>query len=209
MRFAAEEILRRNANQSEALSAKVGAHLFPGHDKFVEDTFAKREKEIVELHEVKPDEVKDTFKPYDQEVRRVRNKFGYAAEEAKEEEGQNAEMASPAAEREQVDFAIEVKKVVAAKPWEALDHAAVEHCNKIFKKHNKDFMLLANLILEKGDGEKITDLSGIPYVSDAADPKHVLQAIILQNAFHSTNSQRVESVKVSKYLGILTARKAS
>lgn len=209
MRFAAEEILRRNANQGEALSAKVGAHLFPGHDKFVEDTFAKREKEIVELHEVKPDEVKDTFKPYDQEVRRVRNKFGYAAEEAKEEEGQNAEMASPAAEREQVDFAIEVKKVVAAKPWEALDHAAVEHCNKIFKKHNKDFMLLANLILEKGDGEKITDLSGIPYVSDATDPKHVLQAIILQNAFHSTNSQRVESVKVSKYLGILTARKAS
>lgn len=209
MRFAAEEILRRNANQGEALSAKVGAHLFPGHDKFVEDTFAKREKEIVELHEVKPDEVKDTFKPYDQEVRRVMNKFGYAAEEAKEEEGQNAEMASPAAEREQVDFAKEVKKLVAAKPWEALDHAAVEHCNKIFKKHNKDFMLLANLILEKGDGEKITDLSGIPYVSEATDPKHVLQAIILQNAFHSTNSQRVESVKVSKYLGILTARKAS
>lgn len=209
MRFAAEEILRRNANQGEALSAKVGAHLYPGHDKFVEDTFAKREKEIVELHEVKPDEVKDTFKPYDQEVRRVMNKFGYAAEEAKEEEGQNAEMASPAAEREQVDFAKEVKKLVAAKPWEALDHAAVEHCNKIFKKHNKDFMLLANLILEKGDGEKITDLSGIPYVSEAEDPKHVLQAIILQNAFHSTNSQRVESVKVSKYLGILTARKAS
>ena len=209
MRFAAEEILRRNANQGEALSAKVGAHLYPGHDKFVEDTFAKREKEIVELHEVKPDEVKDTFKPYDQEVRRVMNKFGYAAEEAKEEEGQNAEMASPAAEREQVDFAKEVKKLVAAKPWEALDHAAVEHCNKIFKKHNKDFMLLANLILEKGDGEKITDLSGIPYVSEAEDPKHVLQAIILQNAFHSTNSQRVESVKESKYLGILTARKAS
>jgi hypothetical protein len=209
VRFAAEEILRRNANQGEALSVKVGAHLFPGHDKFVEDTFAKREKEIVELHEVKPDEVKDTFKPYDQEVRRVMNKFGYAAEEVKEEEGQNAEMASPAAEREQVDFAKEVKKVVAAKPWEALDHAAVEHCNKIFQKHNKDFMLLANLILEKGDGEKITDLSGIPYISEAENPKHVLQAIILQNAFHSANSQRVESVKESKYLGILTARKAS
>ena len=141
---------------------------------------------------------------------RVKKTFGYAAEETKEEEGKNVEMASSTAEREQVDFFKEVKKVVATKPWEGLDHAAVKHCDDIFKKHYKEFMLLANLILEQSDDAEITDLSGIPYVSDSKDDKqHVLLAIILQNSFHSANSQRVESVKEGKYLGILTARKAS
>ena len=55
VRFAAEEILRRNINKADELSPKIGNHLFLGHEKFIADTFAKREKEIVELHEVKPD----------------------------------------------------------------------------------------------------------------------------------------------------------
>jgi phytoene/squalene synthetase len=34
-----------------------------------------------------------------------------------------------------------------------LDHAAVKHCNDTFKKYSRDFMLVANALLERGDDE--------------------------------------------------------
>ena len=42
--------------------------LFKDHDEFVTQVFAKRQKEIVELHEVKPGSIEDTFKQYQMEV---------------------------------------------------------------------------------------------------------------------------------------------
>ena len=65
---------------------KLADALFPGHGKFIEATFAKREAEIVALHTIKPEDVADTFKQYDDKVRELKKKFGYEnAEEAKEE----------------------------------------------------------------------------------------------------------------------------
>ena len=49
-------------------------------------------------------------------------------------------------------------------------------------------MLIANALLERGDDEQIKDLTGIPFVKDAAKPGEYLLAMILQNAFHKNNS---------------------
>jgi len=49
-------------------------------------------------------------------------------------------------------------------------------------------MLVANALLERGDGEKIVDLAGIPFAKEVAKPNEYLLAIILQNAFHKNNS---------------------
>ena len=49
-------------------------------------------------------------------------------------------------------------------------------------------MLVANALLERGDDEKIVDLSGIPFAKEADSPNELLFAIILQNAFHKNNS---------------------
>lgn len=66
--------------------AKLAEGLFPGHGQFIEATFAKREAEIVALHTIKPEDVADTFKQYDDKVRELKKKFGYEdAEEVKEE----------------------------------------------------------------------------------------------------------------------------
>jgi hypothetical protein len=45
---------------------KLAAALFPDHDKFIKNTFAKREAEINALHTIKAEDVIDTFKKYDQ-----------------------------------------------------------------------------------------------------------------------------------------------
>jgi hypothetical protein len=70
-------------------------------------------------------------------------------------------------------------------------------------------MLVANALLERGDDNKIVDLTGIPFVKDTPNPKEYLLSVILQNAFHKNNSQRVDAVKEGKYLGILSGAKAS
>lgn len=74
VRFATEELLRRNANQGADLTSdsKLAASLFPEHQKFIDSTFAKREAEVVALHEVSPDQAADTFKAYEKEVRHLR-----------------------------------------------------------------------------------------------------------------------------------------
>ena len=85
----------------------------------------------------------------------------------------------------------------------------MQHCNKVFKTHYKDFMLVANLMLENDDENRIKDLRDIPYIKESKNPYEFLLAIILQNAFHKENKNRVEAVKEKKYLGILTDKKAS
>lgn len=87
-----------------------------------------------------------------------------------------------------MDFEKEVKAAVDKKPWANLDHAAVKHCDEIFKKHYQDFILVANALLERGDDEKIVDLTGIPFAKELDNAKEYLLAIILQNAFHKNNS---------------------
>jgi hypothetical protein len=70
-------------------------------------------------------------------------------------------------------------------------------------------MLVANSLLERDEGEKIVDLTGIPFVKGTANAKEYLLSVILQNAFHKNNAQRVDAVKDGKYLGILSGKKAS
>lgn len=90
---------------------KLADALFPDHGKFIEATFAKREAEIVALHTIKPEDVADTFKQYDDKVRELKKKFGYeSAEESKEEKKDEG---GAAEQKEQVDFQKEVETVVA------------------------------------------------------------------------------------------------
>lgn len=56
---------------------KLADALFADHGKFIEATFAKREAEIVSLHTIKPEDVADTFKQYDDKVKELKKKFGY------------------------------------------------------------------------------------------------------------------------------------
>lgn len=135
-----------------------------------------------------PDQVKDAFKAYEVEVRALKQKLGYDTEEAKEENAKKAGDADSSAANDRVDFEKEVAAAIAKKPWAELDHAAVKYCDDLFKKHYRDFMLVANALLERSDDEKIVDLAGIPFAKDAANPKEYLLAIILQNALHKANS---------------------
>jgi uncharacterized membrane protein (UPF0127 family) len=88
VRFATEEILRRgNSNLGDDLTSdtKLADALFADHEKFIDTTFAKREKEIVALHTVKPEDVADTFKKYDEKVLELKKKFGYSADDEMQE----------------------------------------------------------------------------------------------------------------------------
>lgn len=167
---------------------KLAAALFPEQQKFIDATFAKREKEITELHEVKPDGVKDSFEPYRADVEALKKRLGYNTEEAKQEVAKKAGDQEEQAAKERVDFEEEVKAAVAKKPWAGLDHAAVKHCDDVLKKYHQDFMLVANSLLERTADDKLVSLAGIPFAKEAADPKEFLLAIILQNALHAANS---------------------
>merc|ERR1712125_51778 len=64
IRFATEELLRRgNANQGDEIigEEKISEQLFSDHDKFVKNVFARREAEIMALHQVNPNDTVDAF----------------------------------------------------------------------------------------------------------------------------------------------------
>lgn len=92
---------------------KLADALFKDHGKFIESTFAKRETEIVALHTIKPEDVADTFRKYDDKVRQLKKKFGYENAEDPAADDKKAGGAAAKTE-EQVDFQKEVEKVVAA-----------------------------------------------------------------------------------------------
>ena len=46
-------------------------------------------------------------------------------------------------------------------------------------------------------------------MKDGDDPNEFLLAMIIQNALHKNNDQRVEAIKSEKYMGLMTQKKAN
>jgi len=55
--------------------------LFADHEKFVNEVYGRREAEVIEMHAVKPEEAANAFKPYENDVKELREKFGYPKKE--------------------------------------------------------------------------------------------------------------------------------
>jgi len=72
-----------------------------------------------------------------------------------------------------------VKKVIESQPWKDKFFPAVGYCNKIFKNHYRDFILMANLLLENDEDNRIKDLRDIPFIKESEKPYEFLLAIIL------------------------------
>jgi len=179
-----EEILRRHVNEGEKLVAdnKLPDLLFKDHETFVKNLYARREKEIVALHEVKPEKVEETFEVYDAQVRKIKAEFGYdvVIEEKKEEEKDGSGQDGPAAAEEAVDFAKAVTAALAKFPWRNAQYKRViDHCTTAFVKYHQGFIMVANSLLGRTEENKIVGLREVPFINEAEYPDELLLAIIL------------------------------
>ena len=73
---------RYKVSESILNEMDLADQMFPEHIDFVQKLFKKREKEIQDLQNIKPDKVADQFKQYDAKVKKIMTKLGY--EEDKE-----------------------------------------------------------------------------------------------------------------------------
>ena len=69
--------------------------------------------------------------------------------------------------------------------------------------------MMSNSILGRNEENKIVDLYQLPFINEAEQPDELLLAIILQNAHHTKNNQRVTAVTEGSYIGMLTSKKAN
>lgn len=90
VRNAVEEVLRRSFNtekEAETITSTLMEHLYDGHKKFVDDLFERRKAEMLKEIDAdsNPETLAETFKKYESEVDKLKEKFGYAIQQKPKE----------------------------------------------------------------------------------------------------------------------------
>ena len=111
----------------------------------------------------------------------IQKKLGYNLNKAKVDAGDQG-MIKQEEEEAPVDFKQEVTIVASKMPWKNAKKDCIKETNKKFAKYNKNYLMLANLILGNEGNDEIKDLYDIPYVKESKNKDDFILAILLQNA---------------------------
>jgi len=216
IRYAAEEILRRNQmkEKAEQMVSSISKYLYTDIDSFVDKVFGRRKVEIEELmnkNDLK--QVKDIYAAYSAMADQLRTNYGYGKAKrngGRAEAGQMQEKKQEG-QAKVVNFDEEIRGLLQTISFKnAATENIVNAANKFFKKKNSQFINTANLILDlEKEDEMFTDLYTLPLIKPMEDNFSVLLAILVQNAAHSQNSQRTDAVKNGTYVDIKTDNEAT
>eukprot|EP00356_Strombidium_inclinatum_P011571 CAMPEP_0170484894 /NCGR_PEP_ID=MMETSP0208-20121228/4261_1 /TAXON_ID=197538 /ORGANISM="Strombidium inclinatum, Strain S3" /LENGTH=439 /DNA_ID=CAMNT_0010758357 /DNA_START=16 /DNA_END=1335 /DNA_ORIENTATION=- len=210
-RVAYEEILRRQMNQGEKLTdpAKLLPILYEDHRAFHDRVFGVRQREIDDLHNVKPDEQTNSFEKYANEVKDLKKRLGYVDQEADTKGKKDDAMKTAEGENvPKICFEEEVEKLHGntwAKSTLAIN--MMKSGNEAFKQH---FDMVSTVIKHILGEKSQRTLSSFPGLDDLGEaPKfHMVMAILVQNAYHDKNSKRTEAVEQKTYKQFETPEQA-
>lgn len=73
--------------------------------------------------------------------------------------------------------------------------------NEKFVKFGTSFLDLANILLEN-DGHKVKNLNDVPLIKENDNQFIIILAILIQNAHHVENSNRVQAITEGLYIDI-------
>lgn len=186
--------------------------LFPSNKTaFVDPVWERRKKEIAQLF--KQDnkaQGADTFEKYKAAANLLREQYGYGKEAVPKKDDQiDSNAQNEGQQKDAVDFVEEIAKLAANFEFKnANSESAVAQMNKAFVMHHQQLIHLCSLILKEDLPGPVNDLFDLPFISESKCKFDILLAMLIQNAYHAKNGDRVSAVESKTYVELLDGKVA-